>query len=263
MPSSPSVTSLPLDPHDPVFMMSSLQGEPPGTGPTHRNHHQRHPRFPPRETTDTSARTAGDRLPRQPTTAARPTTQPRPDHRRRRPHRDHRSGHHRHRHPCPGTAVRRPTQPRPALRTADLPTAPQRLHQQGPAHSHRRTARTRPGHGVHRADDLRPASTENPQPHRPNRGHPPLPGHRPWTRHREVPHLRPRPGPAHRARRTCHPDNHSRPSAISCHRLPQRRRHPHRHSITRSLKYQAVERDPHTTNLTPKPGYAALSYLVF
>ncbi len=147
---------------------------------------------------DTSARTAGDRLPRQPTPAARRATQPRPDHRRQRPHRRHRSGHHPHRHPRPGLAVHRPVQPRPALRTAGLPAAPERIHQQGPAHPHRRAARTRPGHGVHRANDLRPAPAQNSQPHHPDRAHPPLPSHRPRTRHREVPHLCPRPGPTHR-----------------------------------------------------------------
>ena len=54
-------------------------------GAAHRDHHQRHPRLRDRETTDQSARAAGDRLHRQPSPAARPTTQPRPDHRHRRP----------------------------------------------------------------------------------------------------------------------------------------------------------------------------------
>ena len=87
------------------------------------------------ETTDQSARAAGDRLLRQPAPAARPTTQPRPDHRRRRPRRDHRHRHHRHRHPHPRAAVRRPAYPRPAVRPADLPAAPARIHQQRPAHT--------------------------------------------------------------------------------------------------------------------------------
>ena len=43
------------------------------------------------ETADQSARTTGDRLHRQPTSAARPTTRPRPDHRHRRCHHHRRS----------------------------------------------------------------------------------------------------------------------------------------------------------------------------
>jgi hypothetical protein len=45
-------------------------------GATDRDHDQRHPRLPDRETADQSARAAGDRLLRQPTPARRPTTQP-------------------------------------------------------------------------------------------------------------------------------------------------------------------------------------------
>ena len=63
------------------------------------------------ETTDQSARPAGDRLHRQPSPAARPTTQPRPDHRNRRPGRHHRHPHHHQRHPHPRAAVRRRNAP--------------------------------------------------------------------------------------------------------------------------------------------------------
>ena len=173
-------------------------------GPAHRNHHQRHPRFRDRETTDQSARTAGDRLHRQPSPAARPTTQPRPDHRNRRPCRHHRHPHHHQRHPHPRAAVRRPTHPRTAIRTARVPVPPERIHQQRPAHIHRPAARTRPLHRHRRADDLRPAPPENPGADHPDRGHPPLPRHRSRPGYREVPHLRPGPRIALRPRRTRH-----------------------------------------------------------
>ena len=71
--------------------------------------------------------------------------------------------HHRHRRPHPRAAVRRATHPRTAIGTAGVPMPPQRLHQQRPAHLHRRTARTRPRHRHRRADDLRPAPPENPR----------------------------------------------------------------------------------------------------
>ena len=67
-------------------------------GPAHRDHHHRHQRFRDRETTDESARAAGDRRPRQPAPARRPTNRPRPDHRG----------------PMPCTPSPHPSPPRPA-----------------------------------------------------------------------------------------------------------------------------------------------------
>ena len=70
-------------------------------GPAHRDHHHRHQRFRDRETTDESARAAGDRRHRQPAPARRPTNRPRPDHRDPIPAHRHRTHHHRDRHPHP------------------------------------------------------------------------------------------------------------------------------------------------------------------
>jgi hypothetical protein len=67
-------------------------------GPAHRDHHHRHQRFRDRETTDESARAAGDRRHRQPAPARRPTNRPRPDHRG----------------PIPCTPSSHPSPPRPA-----------------------------------------------------------------------------------------------------------------------------------------------------
>jgi uncharacterized membrane protein len=67
-------------------------------GPAHRDHHYRHQRFRDRETTDESARAAGDRRHRQPAPARRPTNRPRPDHRG----------------PMPCTPSPHPSPPRPA-----------------------------------------------------------------------------------------------------------------------------------------------------
>jgi hypothetical protein len=67
------------------------------TRAAHRDHDQRHPRLPDRETADQSARPAGDRPLGQPTPAGRPTTQPQPDPRRGSLHRRARADHHRHR----------------------------------------------------------------------------------------------------------------------------------------------------------------------
>jgi hypothetical protein len=96
---------------------------------TDRDHHQQHPRFRDRETTDKSARAAGDRLLRQPAPAVRPTTRSRPDHRNRRPGRDHRHRHHRHRRPHSRAPVRRPAYPCAVVGLTDLLAAPAWLHQ--------------------------------------------------------------------------------------------------------------------------------------
>jgi CheY-like chemotaxis protein len=74
--------------------------------PAHRDHHHRHQRFRDRETTDESARAAGDRRHRQPAPARRPTNRPRPDHRGPIPAHRHRTRHHRDRHPHPRPAPR-------------------------------------------------------------------------------------------------------------------------------------------------------------
>ena len=172
----------------------------------------------------------------------------------------------RHRRPHTRAAVRRPPYPCPVVRAADLPVPSTRLHQQRPAHIHRRAARTRPRRRLHWTNDIRPAPPENPQPDHPDRGHPPLPSHRPRPGYREVPHLRPGPRIALRPRRTRHRHTHPRPSTIRRHRIPHRGRKPHHGSIIRVTKHQppqpqsnTTEPDPHTTDLTQKSGFAGLS----
>ena len=71
----------------------------------------------------------------------RPTTRPRPDHRHRRPAHRHRPRHHRDRHPRPRAAPGTATQPRPALRAADLPAPTRRVHQPRPPRPDRPTPR--------------------------------------------------------------------------------------------------------------------------
>ena len=172
----------------------------------------------------------------------------------------------RHRRPHTRAAVRRPPYPCPVVRAADLPVPSTRLHQQRPAHIHRRAARTRPRRRLHWTNDIRPAPPENPQPDHPDRGHPPLPSHRPRPGYREVPHLRPGPRIALRPRRTRHRHTHPRPSTIRRHRIPHRGRKPHHGSIIRVTKHQppqpqsnTTEPDPHTTDLTQKSGFAGLA----
>ena len=84
--------------------------------PAHRDHHHRHQRFRDRETTDESARAAGDRRHRQPAPARRPTNRPRPDHRGPIPAHRHRTRHHRDRHPHPRAA--------PGVSGAAMPCSP-------------------------------------------------------------------------------------------------------------------------------------------
>ena len=84
--------------------------------PAHRDHHHRHQRFRDRETTDESARAAGDRRHRQPAPARRPTNRPRPDHRGPIPAHRHRTRHHRDRHPHP--------RPAPGVSGAAMPCSP-------------------------------------------------------------------------------------------------------------------------------------------
>ena len=181
-------------------------------------------RFRDRETTDQSARTAGDRLHRQPSPAARPTTQPRPDHRNRRPRRHHQHPHHHQRHPHPRTAVRRPTHPRTAIRTARVPLPPERIHQQRPAHPHRPAAWTRPLHRHRRADDLRPAPTLKTRAliTRIEGTHRYLVTNHGLDTATFLTCVQPR--IALRPRRTRHRDTHPGPSAIRCHRIPHRGR---------------------------------------
>ena len=159
-------------------------------GAAHRDHDQRHPRLRHRQTADQPARTAADRLLRQPTSARRPTTQPRPDPRRRRVHRPHRPDHHRHRHPLPG--LRFGDARAHALLQALLVF---RLLPRGFTNRDLRTlsrpcsAATRGHH--RRADDLRPAPATRPRAHRPHPAHPPLPGHRHRAAARAAVHPRP------------------------------------------------------------------------
>ena len=81
-------------------------------GPAHRDHHHRHQRFRDRETTDESARAAGDRRHRQPAPARRPTNRPRPDHRG----------------PMPCTPSPHPSPPRPAPASQACARGEQRSH---------------------------------------------------------------------------------------------------------------------------------------
>ena len=177
---------------------------------------------------------------------ARPTTRPRPDHRHRRPAHHHRPPHHRHRRPRTGSAAGRPAQPRPAAGTADVPLPAQRIRQQGPARTHRRSARAGPRRRHHRADHLRPAPTQTPWPDHPSPGHAPLPGHRPRPAHRPVPDLRARPLPAHRTGPPHRP--HPLPTtARSLPRLQRSSRKPHPHNRTGR---QTPTTRPNTSNLT-------------
>src|SRR4051812_29483127 len=98
-------------------------------GAADRDHDQRHHRLRDRETADESARTAADRLLRQPAFTRRPTTRPRPDQVRGRLGRGDRPGHHPDRHPCARPTPGTPAQPRPAHRAADVPAATRRVHQ--------------------------------------------------------------------------------------------------------------------------------------
>ena len=148
--------------------MSDHPGLPGGrTRPTDRDHDQRHPRLPDRETADQSARTAGDRPLGQPAPARRPTTQPQPDPRRRGVHRRAPADHHRHRGPDPRAAPGRPPRPRPAASPADVPAAP------GAGSPTATYAACSPTFSAHhddhrRADELRPAPAPRARAHHPH-----------------------------------------------------------------------------------------------
>ena len=127
-----------------------------------------------------------------------------------------------------GLRLHRPPGPGAPAHPADLPAAPRRVPQQGPAHPARRIPRTptsRPGIHHTRPGHLRPAPAARARPHRTHPPHPPLPGHRHRPAPRHVPHPHPRPRPAHRPRRT----QRARPSRTtpSRPRLPGRHRRPH------------------------------------
>ncbi|WP_244949083.1 chromosomal replication initiator protein DnaA [Mycolicibacterium doricum] len=98
-------------------------------GAAHRDHDQRPPRFPGHQTADQPARTAADRLFRQPAPARRPNHQPRPDPGRPGVHRSHRPRRHLSEHPNPRTALRRRQGARPAAGLARPPAPGPRVHQ--------------------------------------------------------------------------------------------------------------------------------------
>ena len=197
-----------------------------------RDHHQRHPRLPDRQTADQPARPAGGRLLCQPAPAAPPTTQPRPDHRSRRARRRYRTCPHRRRHPHPRPTPGLCAQPRFAHRTADLPATAPRLHQPPATRPRRPTTCTpRP---QRRADELRPTPTAQPRPHRAPAPNSSISRHRSRTAHRDVPHPSTRPRTAHRTR-TPRDHRDTRQAAPRRHRLPARHRRPHPAGRTRSL----------------------------
>jgi len=205
-------------------------------------------RFPDRETADQSARAAGDRLYRQRAPAARPITQPRPDHRHRCPARHHRTRRHRDRRLYPRPAPGRAAQPRPARRLAAVSTPAQRLRQQRSPHVDRRTAGSPRRTGHHRPDDLRPATTPRPRPHRPHPAHSPIYHYRPRPAHRDVPLRGARPIPVDRLGAPRRPRDLAN-TACSFPRIPNAPRESQPHNRTRRVTSQT---EPENTKLDSK-----------
>jgi hypothetical protein len=215
--------------------MSDHPGLPGGRpGAAHRDHHQRHPRLPDRETADQSARAAGDRPLGQPAPAGRPTTQPQPDPSRGRLHRRAPTDHHRHRTAHRRVTCRRSPGTRAAASVARVPATPERFPQPRPAQLVVRAAR--PIHDHHRADELRPTTAPRTRADHPYPAQPPLPAHRDRTpsRHAAQPHPHPaaaaRPRPTRRSRST-----RAQPAAQRRTRLPTSSRSTHPRSRPRRM----------------------------
>src|SRR6202521_5570938 len=156
-----------------------------GTGASHRNHHQRHPRLRHRPTHRKSPGTAQDRLCGQPTSARRPTHRSRLLHRR-----SLLPGHAKTCHGEPptrgGAAFRRSARSVSLARPDAVPSRPGHIYPQGCTRASCSTAGDKAQPTDPGTDHLRPASLASPRPHRAHSENSPLPHHAQGIAHRHL-----------------------------------------------------------------------------